>query len=48
MIVIENLTNLDSVGNDVFTFSCMPVKIKCADGSPTRAFGILGPGPITL
>jgi kynurenine formamidase len=45
MIVIENLTNLDSVGNGVFTLSCMPLKIKDADGSPTRAFALLGSEP---
>ena len=41
IFVIENLTNLDLVENDIFTFFCMPLKIKDADGSPTRAFGIL-------
>lgn len=48
MIVVENLTNLDSAGKEFFIFSCMPLKIKDADGSPVRAFGILGPGPASL
>jgi arylformamidase len=43
LIIIENLTNLDLIGSEVFTFSCMPLKIKDADGSPTRAFGIMHP-----
>jgi arylformamidase len=41
IFVIENLTNLDLIGGDIFTFSCMPLKMKDADGSPTRAFAIL-------
>lgn len=41
MIIIENLVNLDSVGSDIFTFSCFPLKIENADGSPVRAVAII-------
>lgn len=37
IINIENLTNLDQCGSGLFNFSCFPLKIKNADGSPTRA-----------
>lgn len=40
-IIIENLTNLDSLLNKKFTLSCLPLKIDDADGSPTRAIAIL-------
>lgn len=41
MIIIENLTNLTSIVNKNFTFSCLPLKIDMADGAPTRAAAIL-------
>lgn len=41
MIIIENLSNLDKLLNKEFIFSCLPLKIEDADGSPTRAIGIL-------
>lgn len=37
IVNIENLTNLDQCGNDLFWFSCFPLKIKDCDGSPIRA-----------
>jgi len=40
MIVIENLTNLDSVKEEIFMFSCLPIKYENADGSPVRAIAI--------
>ena len=40
IIVIENLTNLDKAPDELFTFFCMPLYYKDADGSPTRAFGL--------
>ena len=40
IIIIENLTNLDSVGNEFFILSIMPLKIINADGSPVRAISI--------
>lgn len=37
IVNIENLTNLDQCGNDLFWFSCFPLKIENCDGSPIRA-----------
>lgn len=37
IVNIENLTNLDLCGNELFDFSCFPLKIKDCDGSPIRA-----------
>ena len=37
IVNIENLKNLDQCGNDLFWFSCFPLKIKDSDGSPIRA-----------
>lgn len=42
MIIIENLTNLESVKDEEgFIFSCLPLKYENADGSPVRAVAIL-------
>lgn len=40
MIVIENLTNLDSINEEVFVFSCLPLNYENADGSPVRAIAM--------
>ena len=40
IIIIENLTNLDSIKNEYFILSIMPLKNKNADGSPVRAIAI--------
>lgn len=40
MIIIENLTNLDAISSSDFTFSCLPLPIRAADGSPVRAVAI--------
>ena len=37
IINIENLTNLDRCGTELFNFSCFPLKIENSDGAPTRA-----------
>ena len=37
IVNIENLTNLHLCGNDLFSFSCFPLKLADADGSPVRA-----------
>jgi len=42
IIIIENLTNLDSISRDYFILSIMPLKNKAADGSPVRAISIEG------
>lgn len=41
IIVIENLVNLESIGNNSFRFSCFPLSIQEADGSPVRAIAYL-------
>lgn len=37
MVNIENLKNLDLCGSELFRFSCYPLKLENADGSPIRA-----------
>jgi len=37
IVVIENLMNLDQVGNELFWFIALPLKHVDADGSPIRA-----------
>ena len=41
IVVIENLKDLDLVGDDLFLFCALPIKIVDADGSPIRAIAIL-------
>ncbi|WP_026887015.1 cyclase family protein [Clostridium beijerinckii] len=41
IVVIENLTSLDKVGDEIFTFCALPIKFKNSDGAPTRAIAIL-------
>lgn len=43
MVIIENLTNLGQVGNELFTFCAFPLKFQNADGAPVRAAAILEP-----
>lgn len=40
ILIIENLANLDSISNEYFILSIMPLKIKNSDGSPIRAIAI--------
>ena len=40
LILIENLCNLAELPDNEFKFSCYPLNIKGADGSPVRAVGI--------
>lgn len=37
IVNIENLKNLELCGNELFNFSCFPLKINDCDGSPIRA-----------
>lgn len=37
IVNIENLKNLDQCGEDLFWFSCFPLKLDNCDGSPIRA-----------
>ena len=41
IILIENLTNLDSPPTRGFIFTAMPLKIKAGDGSPVRAAAVI-------
>ena len=41
IILIENLTNVDKLPDEIFTFQCLPLNIEHADGSPVRAVGIV-------
>lgn len=40
MVIVENLCNLDELPQQDFIFSCLPLKIVDADGSPIRAVGM--------
>jgi kynurenine formamidase len=40
-IIIENLTGLRRLPQTGFTFSCFPLKLSDADGSPVRAVGLV-------
>ena len=37
MVIVENLTNLDKLPADRLLFSCFPIPLAQADGSPVRA-----------
>lgn len=37
IVNIENLRDLDLLGDDLFWFSCFPLRLEGADGSPIRA-----------
>jgi arylformamidase len=41
MIIIENLTHLDSLPQDIFQFYCLPIPYRNADGSPVRAIAVI-------
>ncbi|BBO71310.1 cyclase [Desulfosarcina alkanivorans] len=41
MVIVENLTSLAALPDRSFLFSCFPLKIKDADGSPVRAVAIM-------
>lgn len=42
MVNIENLKNLHLCGSELFSFSCYPLKLEDADGSPVRAVAWFG------
>lgn len=42
LILIENLTGLDQLIGRPFQFSCLPLKLEQADGSPVRAVAVVG------
>jgi kynurenine formamidase len=41
IVIIENLTNLGHVGDELFTFCALPMKFQNSDGAPVRAVAIL-------
>ncbi len=41
IMIIENLSGLEPLTGRQFTFSCLPLKIVDADGSPVRAVAII-------
>lgn len=41
LVIIENLCNLDSVGDKLFTFCALPLKYENSDGASVRAIAIL-------
>lgn len=41
MICVENLVGLETLAGKRFLFSCLPLKLAAADGSPVRAVAIL-------
>ena len=40
VVIIENLTNLRQLGEELFTFCALPLKYCGADGAPVRAVGL--------
>ena len=42
VLIVENLTNLDQIGQPLFDFAALPLKITGRDGSPVRAIAIAG------
>ncbi|HPR42214.1 MAG TPA: cyclase family protein [Candidatus Methanofastidiosa archaeon] len=40
ILIIENLNSLDNIRASSFFFSCMPLRLKDADGSPIRAYAM--------
>ena len=40
VLIVENLTNLDQIGQPHFEFTALPLKITGRDGSPVRAIAI--------
>lgn len=46
IVVIENLTHLGEIGNELFTFCALPLKYKNSDGAPIRAIAILDDKPL--
>ncbi|ADD69116.1 cyclase family protein [Denitrovibrio acetiphilus DSM 12809] len=42
MIIVENLTNLHLLEGKEFVLNCIPLRIEYGDGSPVRAFAMMG------
>jgi len=43
LILVENLTGLEPLVGRDFLFSCLPLKLERADGSPVRAIAVVQP-----
>ncbi len=41
VLIVENLTNLDQIGQPLFEFTALPLKITGRDGSPVRAIAVV-------
>ncbi|BHH83173.1 cyclase family protein [Desulforhopalus sp. 52FAK] len=41
IVIVENLANLENVDTHLFKFSCFPLSIEEADGSPVRAIAYI-------
>lgn len=41
IVIIENLMNLQLLGNDLFIFCALPLKVIDSDGSPVRAIALI-------
>lgn len=41
LVIIENLTNLESILNKRVTFNALPLKFEASDGAPVRAIAII-------
>ena len=41
VLIVENLTNLDAIGTDVFDLVALPLKVVGRDGSPVRAVAVI-------
>ena len=41
IVVMENLANLDQIGDGLFTLFALPLRYQDADGSPIRAVAVL-------
>jgi kynurenine formamidase len=44
MVIVENLANLDQLHEEIFKFSCFPLHLQQADGSPIRAVACIEVG----
>ena len=41
ILIFENLTNLEEIKSNLFTFCALPLKFKNSDGAPIRAIAII-------
>jgi kynurenine formamidase len=41
MVIIENLTCLEMIGDELFTFCALPIKFNNSDGAPIRAIAMI-------